>query len=287
VAQTGVVDELQQYATEAPLGPADRLGQFAPENRPRVETWQAPPADRVRSSQQPQVGRHPTAPATREFEAKVVGENPGSVAAAQYANLATVLHEAQLDRGLRSLLVTSSVPQEGKTLTVVNLATTLAASYAKRVLIIDADLRRPSVHRVLGIHADSGLSDVLMRTGVQLPLVHLSNLVSVLPAGRPVRNPLVRLTESRIEPLVAECTSKFDWVIVDTPPVGTGADAQLLARFVQGVIFVIRAGAAPYGVVERAISELGRECIIGTVLNGVDEHTVPAASPYGRFASAY
>jgi capsular exopolysaccharide synthesis family protein len=198
-----------------------------------------------------------------------------------------VLHEAQLDRGLKSLLVTSSAPQEGKTLTVVNLAITLCASYARRVLIVDADLRRPAVAQVLGIEADAGVNDILARPGTSLPLVDVSPLLSVLPAGRPVSNPLSRLTADRIEPLLTECVARFDWVIVDTPPVGTGADAQLLARFVQGVIFVVRAGAVPYSVVERAVGEVGRECIIGTVLNGVDEPSVAAVSPYGRFASSY
>jgi protein-tyrosine kinase len=222
-----------------------------------------------------------------EFEGKVIGRGAEVGASdAQYVNLATVLQEAQLDRGLRTLLVTSATPQEGKTLTVVNLAMTLSDSYAKRVLIIDADLRRPSVHRALGLAAGIGLSEALIRPSGQVPLVQVTPRLSVLLAGRPDPNPLARLSPDRIQPLLEECASRFDWVLVDTPPIGVGADAQLLARFVQGAIFVIRAGAAPYAVVERAITELGRECIIGTVLNGTEEGVVPAASPYGRFATA-
>jgi capsular exopolysaccharide synthesis family protein len=220
-----------------------------------------------------------------EFEGKVLGRGAGIGAATeQYVSLATVLQEAQLDRGLRTLLVTSATPREGKTLTVVNLALTLSDSYAKRVLIIDADLRRPSVHRALGIAAGVGLSEALFRPTGQVPLVQVSPRLSVLLAGRPDPNPLARLSPERIQPLLEECASRFDWVLVDTPPIGAGADAQLLARFVQGALFVIRAGAAPYAVVERAIAELGRECVIGTVLNGTDG-AVPVASPYDRFAT--
>ena len=231
--------------------------------------------------------RHPFVSPTSDFEGKVMtGGSTNGVSAEAYADLATMLHETQLDRGLQTLLVTSAAPQEGKSLTVVNLAMTLSTSFARRVLIVDADLRRPSVHRALGIAGDKGLSDVLRRATSELPIVEVSSRLSVLPAGRPDPNPLARLSPDRLQPIFAQCAARFDWVLVDTPPLGTASDAQLLARFVQGVIFVIRAGVAPYTVIERAIDQLGRECIIGTVLNGVDERTVPPTSPYGRFASA-
>jgi capsular exopolysaccharide synthesis family protein len=222
-----------------------------------------------------------------EFDGKVVAhgmEHTGS--AEQYASLATALHETQLDRGLQTLLVTSATPQEGKTLTVVNLAITLSSSYARQVLIVDADLRRPSVHRAFGISADLGLSDALSHSRGELPIVQVSPHLSILPAGRPDPNPLVRLSQDRLQQVLEECAARFDWVLVDTPPLGTAADAQLVARFVQGVIFVIRAGAAPYHVVDKAVAQLGRESIIGTVLNGVDEGAAPAASPYTTLASA-
>jgi capsular exopolysaccharide synthesis family protein len=190
-----------------------------------------------------------------------------------------------MDRGLKTVVVTSAAPREGKTLTVVNLALTLSESYARRVLVIDADLRWPSVHRVLGITAETGLSEALGRLSSQLPLVEVSPLLSVLPAGHPKPNPLACLSSDRMQAVVNECASRFDWVLVDTPPVGVLADAQLLARRVQGVVFVIRAGATPFSVVERAIAELGRESVIGTVLNGVEARNIPAASLYGHHAA--
>jgi capsular exopolysaccharide synthesis family protein len=216
-----------------------------------------------------------------DFEGKVIdGSAVHAMAADQYSSLATALHEMQLDGGLKTVLVTSAAPQEGKTLTVVNLAITLANSYARRVLIVDADLRRPSLHRALGVAGDRGLSDALSRASGDVAITQISPRISVLPAGRPDPNPLVRLSHSRLQQMLADWTTRFDWVLVDTPPLGSGSDAQLLARLVQGVIFVIRAGVAPYHVVERAIAQLGRESIIGTVLNGVDEASVPAVLKY-------
>jgi protein-tyrosine kinase len=271
-----------------PSVPASALEHYAPEGWHAFDPGGAAPSlrqDAVRIPAPAVVDLNAVGPPAADFRGKVLGGPGNAVSAERYVNLATVLHEAQLDRGLQTLLVTSSARQEGKTLTVVNLAMTLSESYARRVLIVDADLRRPSVHRALGIDAQAGLSDALLEPTSQLPLIHVTPRLSVLPAGRPDPNPLSRLTPDRLEPLLADCASRFDWVLVDTPPVGTEADAQLLARFVQAVIFVIRAGAAPYSVVERAVAELGRECIIGTVLNGVDENLAPPVSPYSRFAS--
>jgi protein-tyrosine kinase len=262
---------LEQYVQEGRHAPVDHR----PARRPLSPTRAAAVVD-----------PYPSIFPTPDFDGKVMREGIGNVGSVeQYANLATVLHETQLDRGLQTLLVTSAVPQEGKTLTVVNLAIMLANSYARQVLIVDADLRRPSVHRALGTAADRGLSDALSRPGGELPIIRVSPQLSVLPAGRPDPNPLVRLSQDRLQQVLLECSARFDWVLVDTPPLGTGADAQLVARFVQGVIFVIRAGSAPYHVVERAVAQLGRESIIGTVLNGVDESVVPASSPYGLLAS--
>jgi protein-tyrosine kinase len=278
-----VVVEPTPVAPAAPAGTA--LEQYAQEGRHAVIDHRPvmrsvpPPLTTV-------VDPYQSIAPTRDFEGKVIdGSTVNVMAADQYAALATALHETQLDGGLKTLLVTSAAPQEGKTLTVVNLAITLANSYARRVLIVDADLRRPSLHRALGIAGDRGLSDALSRPSGEIPITQISPRISVLPAGRPDANPLVRLSHNRLQQILAECTARFDWVLVDTPPLGSGSDAQLLARFVQGVIFVIRAGVAPYHVVERAIAQLGRESIIGTVLNGVDEASVPEALKYDTPAS--
>ncbi len=128
--------------------------------------------------------------------------------------------------------------------------------------------------------AQRGLREALARPSRELPLIELSPLVSVLPAGAPEPNPLPRLSSDRMQALIEQCVSRFDWVVVDAAPLATAQDAHVLTRFVQGVIFVIRAGVVPYSAVERAISELGRESIIGTVLNAADPRDVSASLPY-------
>jgi capsular exopolysaccharide synthesis family protein len=205
--------------------------------------------------------------------------SPGS--AEQYRKLALALQQIQdrsawaagdaaVERGLKTLLVTSALPGEGKTLTIVNLAVSLSQSCERRVLVIDADLGRPSVHRMLGLSNAVGLGDVLRSSSDRLPIQEVSPLLSVLPAGRFDTNPTAELKSDRMRALLDECASRFDWVLLDAPAVARLPHAHRVTRFARAVLFVIRSGSTPYGVIERAIAELGRGSIIGTVLNGVD-----------------
>jgi capsular exopolysaccharide synthesis family protein len=205
---------------------------------------------------------------------------PGTVE--QYRRLAAVLHEFQASQGLKTLMVSSAVPREGKTLTAVNLAMTLSESYRRRVLLIDADLRRPSVHQVLGISNMTGLGEVLRGPDDRaLPVIEISKNLSVLTAGRPDASPTAQLTSARLQALVKDVARRFDWVLLDTPPVGLLTDAQLVARLCDGVLFVIGAGTTPYHLVQRSIAELGAERIVGTVLNRVQEQAL-AGQYYGH-----
>lgn len=218
-----------------------------------------------------------------DFEGKLVaGAGTAPVSLEQYRRLAAALHDAQVESGLKTVMVTSALPREGKTLTVVNLALTLSESYARRVLLIDADLRWPSVHDVLGLPNETGLSEALHDGRREFPMVEMSPRLCVLTSGHPGSNPLAGLTSDGMRALLDECASRFDWVLLDTPPVGLLPDARLLARMIPAVVFVIRAGSTPAAVVERAIAELGSDCILGTVLNGVEERTIPEISYYSQ-----
>ena len=168
-------------------------------------------------------------------------------------------------------MVSSAVPKEGKTLTVVNLAMTLSESYKRRVLLIDADMRRPSVHEVFGISNRYGLGHALRSERKEVQFARVSPNLWVLPAGPPDSNPMGALSSQRMERLLDEVESSFDWILVDAPPVALMADAGLLARLTRAVIVVIRAGSTPYSLVEKVVAELGRENIIGAVLNQVEE----------------
>ena len=103
---------------------------------------------------------------------------------------------------------------------------------------------------------------------------------SVLPSGRPGSRPLAGLTSERMGTLLEECASQFDWVLLDTPPVGLLPDGQLLARLTKAVVFVIAARSTPASVVERALAELAPECLLGAVLNRVEDRLIPDISYY-------
>jgi capsular exopolysaccharide synthesis family protein len=197
-----------------------------------------------------------------------------------YRRLAAALHDAQMARGIKTVMVTSALPREGKTLTALNLAITLSESFGRRVLLIDADLRWPSVHHVLGLPNTRGLSEALCAESQDLPFVEVSAHWSVLLAGSPGSQPLAGLTSERMGILLDEFENRFDWVLLDTPPVGFLPDARLLARLIQSVVLVIGAGSTPASLVERAVAELGQESILGTVLNRVRADDMPAADYY-------
>jgi capsular exopolysaccharide synthesis family protein len=221
----------------------------------------------------PSLGRR-----TRVETASAVGPglDAGPVPVERYRRLAAALQEAQIERGLRTVMVTSAVAGEGKTQAVVSLALTLTESFARRVLLIDADLGQPSIHEILGMRNDRGLTEALRAERLELPLFEVAPLLSVLSAGQPEPNPRAALTSDRMRALLHECAGLFDWVLIDAPPVSALFDAQFLARLTQAAVFVIDAGSTPFPVVEKAMGELGHECIIGTILNGVEERAVSA-----------
>ena len=200
----------------------------------------------------------------------------------QYRKLAATLHHAQAERELKVVMVSSAVSGDGKTLTAVNLSLTLSESYRRRVLLIDADLRRPSVHTVFQVPNLSGLTDSLRaETERRLPLIQASSHLSLLLAGRPDSDPMSGLTSGRMRRLIAEAAATFDWVIIDTPPLALLPDANLLAAMVDTAILVIGAGKTPYRLITRAIEAVGRARILGVVLNRVDPTYATGGYGYG------
>ncbi len=189
-----------------------------------------------------------------------------------FRNLGTsVMLEAESrKKSLRTLLITSSQPGEGKTTVSVNLAITLAQQ-GQRVLLIDADMRRPCVHRALGFRNIRGLSGYLKGVTEWAPCV-LPGLVpglDILPAGHPPTNPVALLSSSRIKTLITQALADYDHVIIDSPALMLNlADARILADMVDGTIMVIRSGLTPRDFVRRARGQLGN--VVGAVLNSIN-----------------
>src|SRR6267378_5290352 len=226
----------------------------------------------------------PTNVRTAGFYAEklVVTSRPEQSTVEQYRKLAATLHHAQTERQLKVVMVSSAVSGDGKTLTSTNLALTLSESYRRRVLLIDADLRRPSVHEVFQVKNVTGLTDSLKaENDRRLPLIQASAYLSLLLAGRPDSDPMSGLTSGRRRRLIGEAAATFDWVIIDTPPVVLLPDANLLAAMVDAAILVIGAGKTPHKLITRAIDALGRNRILGVVLNRVDPSCLAGGYGYG------
>jgi Mrp family chromosome partitioning ATPase len=183
-----------------------------------------------------------------QFSTKLVGdERMLTTSREQYRRLAATLHRIQATSGLRVVMIGSAVAGEGKTLTAANLALTFSESYDKDVLLIDADLRRPSLARTFGIPGSPGLSDFLLRGHEgKLPLQRVSQRF-VGPARRPCQ----RRSDGGADLRTHAATDRrgaarpFDWVIIDTPPIGLMTDASLLAAMADGTVFVVKANATP------------------------------------------
>ncbi|PYR41319.1 MAG: hypothetical protein DMF93_08695 [Acidobacteria bacterium] len=207
----------------------------------------------------------------------------------QYRKLAAILHHAQMERGLKVIMTSSAMPGEGKSLTSVNLALTLSDSYRKRVLLIDVDLRRPTVQRIFGLPPVGGLTEALTADeDRQIVLTRVSDSLFVLPAGRPESDPMSGLTSDRMKRVLAQAASHFDWVLVDSPPVGLLPDASLLATLVDGVLLVIRSGKAPFPLVKRAVEIITHQRILGVVMNAIDfKHDRNAGGYYEYYGAGY
>jgi capsular exopolysaccharide synthesis family protein len=189
----------------------------------------------------------------------------------QYRRLAATLHKAQAIDGVRSVLVTSANGADGKTVTAFNLALILSESYQRHVLLIDADLRNPSICQLIGMHPGGGLNDALKSAiDAKVSAVPLTPRLTLLPGGRPEPDPTSGLTSDRMRRIFDEAVNRFDWVVVDAPPVVPVADAAHLAEMVDRTLLVIRAERTQYSAVQKAIEALGRERLLGVVLNGVD-----------------
>jgi protein-tyrosine kinase len=275
--------------TDLPLGDLPFVADHAPVRerpapaRPAPE-WVAPPVPAAAGSPF-EVSRPANFPAPAELEEKlVVASNAKLFCVEQYRKLAAALHHAQAERGIKVILICSALPGEGKTLTSVNLALTLSESYKRRVLLVDADLRHPAVHKVFQAPSTEGLNETLRSVEDRpVPVLHVSPELSLLPAGAPSRDPMHVLTSDRMKRVIQYGAERFDWVIIDTPPVALLPDAKLLASMADGVLVVIRAGETPYRPIHRALESIGRERILGVVLNHVEDRVISDA----KFGSYY
>jgi len=262
-----------QFAAEEPLFASGATSTTAAE-RPPVPVPVAP------ESRDLPIAELAADPNRRPLKEKLTLSSHDMASTEQYRRIAARLHLAQTGPGFRVVMVTSAVPGEGKTLTSANLALTLSESYRREVLLVDADLRRPVMHEMLGIPNVNGLNS--REAGAQIPLLRLTEHLTVLTAGRPDSNPMSILSSERMQHVLEQARSSFEWVIVDTPPVALLTDAHLLSALVDTVLLVVQAGSTQLSAINTAVNCLGRDKIFGVVLNRADE-----AQAFGSYDPAY
>lgn len=216
--------------------------------------------------------------------------HPRSIIAEAYRDLRTSLSFARLDGKVRSLVITSAGPGEGKSTTVANLAVTMAQA-GHSVIVVDADLHRASLDRQFGLSNQFGLTNALFDPDNYQLYVRSTAVerLRVLTSGPLPPNPSELLGSERMRQLLATLEKTYDFVIIDTPPIGSVSDALVLSPRVDGVVLVVHAGGLPRDVVKRAKSKLDQANaqILGVVLNKVDIEREQPYYYYYNYSSYY
>ena len=201
--------------------------------------------------------------------------DPVTLVGEQFRRLRATLSLMQKQRGIKILLVTSACPSEGKTFAACGLAGVLAQEPERRVLFIDADLRRPRAGKQIGMKSDSepvrGFSEILRGESAMMDCLASSRDGDLffLPAGKVPSNPSELLTSPALEATLKTARDVFDWVVIDSPPVLALSDAAVMAPLCDAILLVVQAGVTPSKLVKETAQRLGREKICGIVMNRV------------------
>jgi protein-tyrosine kinase len=190
----------------------------------------------------------------------------------EFRSLRSRLYLLRKVRPVQKLVVTSPLPQEGRTFLAANLARIFAKQAGSRVLLIDGDLRSSGLSAVLGAPAVPGLSEYLAG-GFELTAViqrgPMENLF-LIPGGAPASNPSELIGNGRFELLLDSVAPVYDWIIIDSPPAIPVSDARLLAGFCDGVLMLVNAGTTPFDLAQKACAEFSQNQLLGVILNRVE-----------------
>jgi non-specific protein-tyrosine kinase len=213
-----------------------------------------------------------------------------SVEVDAYRVLRTKILQKCKEKGGNTIMVTSAVPGEGKTLNAVNIAVTLAKEFQQTVLLVDCDLRRQTVHRYFGYESDKGLIDYLLNDTPVSELMTWPGIekLTVLSGGRPISGGSELLGSRRMKELVEDMKTRYPerYIIFDVPPLLAGADALAFVPLVDHVVVVVREGETPAGAINQAMKLIPPEKVLGLVLNGQKNLSHMVAYSLGRDYSA-
>ncbi|MDK0822888.1 CpsD/CapB family tyrosine-protein kinase [Clostridium perfringens] len=201
----------------------------------------------------------------------LVDKDPKSIAAESYRVLRTSLEYSSIDKELKHIVVTSSEPGEGKSTVVCNLSSVIAQNN-KKVIILDCDLRRPTIHKKFGISNSIGLTEYIVgKNDLNSIIQELNENLNIITSGRIPPNPSEVLSSKTMENLLKVLSERYDYIILDTPPLTVVTDSQILAGKCDGTILVVRAEATSKESIIKAYKELEkvRANVLGSVLNGI------------------
>ena len=210
---------------------------------------------------------------------------PHSTYCEEYRSLRThVLHKSQKQK-LQSIVIASINPSEGKSITAINLSWMLAQTDGVKCLIIDSDLRMPSLSDYLGIETEKGLSDVLAGTAsVKDAIVRLEpSGLHILPGGEARSDVAELISGQKFREILREVREMFDYVIIDAPPLGIFTDAAVLINQADGAMLVVRAGKTRYSAIDRVMETVPRERMLGVVLNHSEDVLDESHYNYGYY----
>lgn len=199
----------------------------------------------------------------------------------EFRTLRSRLYHMREKMSLKKLLVTSALPKEGKSFTSCNLAQVLVRQHGRRALLIDADLRGPRLHLMLGTTPGPGLSDYLQGRNDEFSIMQRGPLENLffIPSGTGIDDPAELVGNGRLKLLLQRVEPLFDWIIIDSPPAIPVSDASILAKVCDGVLMVVRSNSTPFDVARKARQEFPDQVLVGVVLNGTRED----AAPYARY----
>jgi len=202
------------------------------------------------------------------------------VGAEKFRTLRSRLYQIASGRLLKKILITSTLPAEGKTFVAANLAQSFIRQADRRILLIDSDLRASRLHLHLSAKQKPGLSDYLRGDCDEYQITQMSanSNLCLIPGGNEVSDPSELLHSDRMKQLLEHMSMIFDWIILDSPPALAVHDASILADMCDGVLFVVRAGATDFERVQKASAEFHEKNLLGVVLNRVDK-----ADSYGDY----
>lgn len=202
----------------------------------------------------------------------IVEKDPKSPVAESYRTLRTNIQFSSFDKEIRTIVVTSATPGEGKSTTIGNLAIVMSQS-GKKVLLIDCDLRKPSIHKKFRITNQAGLTNILLYDVEPFEIFHKhSDNLYILTTGQLPPNPAEVVSSNRLKSFIEKMKNEFDYILIDSPPLIAVTDAQILSSFCDGTLLVVSSGEAERETVKRAKDLLNKvkANIIGVVLNKIE-----------------